>query len=313
MTEYLIDLRQLEIIRALDQFGSLSAVARHLGYSQPAISQQVQTLEARLKTPVVIRGRRGVELTEAGQVILRHSTAILDTLALAQEEVSAVAGLRSGLVRIVAFPSASATIVAATMADMTRLHPGVSFTLTEAEPPKALELLESGQCDIAVVFRYGTDEILPSESFESFHLLDAEMRVAVPVSHPKANADFVALDDLWDSRWIAGCPDCSGHLVTACLQSGFTPDIAFETDDYVTLQTLAAHGLGVALLSDLALAAVSVKGLLVKALTKSDTQRVCALTTPGLSRVPAVQQTLKIMRQAASSLAKDRDEKAKSS
>src|SRR5690606_24737191 len=100
----MIETRHLLLIRALVEHGSLSGAARALGYSQPAVSQQVQLLEARLRTPLVIRERRGVTLTEAGEVLLRHSAEVLDTLSLAEAEIAAVAGLRAGRVRVAAFP-----------------------------------------------------------------------------------------------------------------------------------------------------------------------------------------------------------------
>lgn len=296
-----MEVRQFELVRALAEHGSLSAVARVLGYSQPAISQQVRLLETQLGTPLVIRGQRGVELTEAGKVLLRHSGSILDTVSLAQAEVAAVAGLRTGRVRIAAFPS-STPIVADAMAQMTKRYPGVTFTLSEAEPPRALELLESGQCDIAVTFRYSTESAIDPEGFSIVPLFRSEVRVALPGDHPNAEDETVSLAELWDSRWIAGCQDCRGHLVSACTAAGFTPDIAFETDDYVALQSLAALGLGVALLPDLALSAVHVGDLRIRSLTQPTYQYVSAVSTPGLSRVPGVSQTLTALKRAAASL-----------
>ena len=56
-------------------------------------------------------------------------------------------------------------------------------------------------------------------------------------------------------RWIAGCDRCRVHLITQCSLAGFSPKIAFTTDDYVAVQALVAAGLGVATLPDLALRA----------------------------------------------------------
>lgn len=217
---------------------------------------------------------------------------------------SCPAGLRTGRVRIAAFPS-SAPIVADAMAHMTRAYPGVTFTLSEAEPPRALELLESGACDIAVVFRYSTeDPLTQNDELMVTPLLRSEVRIALPEDHALARAPEVSLRDLRDLRWIAGCEECRGHLLNACERVGFVPDIAFETDDYVALQRLAALGLGVALLPDLALAAVQIDNLCVRSLSDTTFQHVAAVTTPGLIRVPGVQQTLRAMTSSALRLAK---------
>src|SRR5690625_5609525 len=145
MSRLQIDTKHLELVRALAENGSLSGAARALNFSQPAISQQVQALEARLKTEIIVRGRRGVKLTEAGEILLRHGSTVLDTLMLAEAELAAAAGRRASNIRVTAFPSAAATILATAMAQMTKQNPKATFTLIEAEPPEASELLEIGR------------------------------------------------------------------------------------------------------------------------------------------------------------------------
>ena len=82
------------------------------------------------------------------------------------------------------------------------------------------------------------------------------MLLVVPTGHPLgAKAGDVDLVDAADQRWIAGCPRCRTHLVTAAANQGFRPDIRHSTDDYVVTQTLVVAGLGVALLPALALEA----------------------------------------------------------
>jgi DNA-binding transcriptional LysR family regulator len=237
-------------------------------------------------------------------VLLGHANSVLDTLARAETEVAAVAGLRAGRVRIAAFPSAAATVVVAAMTAMTQDYPGVTFTLTEAEPPKAIDLLERGECDIAVVFRYSTDDDLDSRlGLVSEPLLEEAIQVALPDWHPGSSSDGVAMRDLWDSRWIAGCPDCRGHLVKACEEAGFSPDIAFETDDYVTLQNLARRGLGAALLPDLVRVAARVEGMTARPLNPAQMRYVTALSTDALTRVAGVRQTLNALGEVARAIA----------
>ena len=66
---------------------------------------------------------------------------------------------------------------------------------------------------------------------------------------------FADLGRYTGRRWIAGCDRCRVHLITQCSLAGFSPKIAFTTDDYVAVQALVAAGLGVATLPDLALRA----------------------------------------------------------
>lgn len=299
MARLQIDTKHLELVRALAEHGSLTGAAEALNFSQPAISQQVRSLEARLKTEIIVRERRGVVLTEAGEILLRHSSSVLDTLMLAEAELAAAAGRRASNIRVTAFPSAAATIVATAMANMTQHNPDASFTLIEAEPPEALELLERGECDIAVVFRYSTDASEANDALKWIPLLEEGVHVAIPGNHPSINEAEIDLRTLRNSPWIAGCPDCRGHLTQACKEAGFVPEIAFETHDYVALQNLAARGLGVALLPDLVLDAVQVDGLHVRPLEKPTTRTVSAVSTHGLARLPGVHKTLEYLEEAA--------------
>jgi len=305
----MIEIKHLRLLEALSVHRSMSAAARELGYSQSAVTQQIQLLESQLGTPLVVRSRAGVQLTDAGEVLVRHGAGVLASIKLAEAEVDAVAGLRSGRVRITCFPSAAATILPRALGSVSKEHPGLSFTLTESEPPSAIEALRSGECDIAIVYEHVTDGIVDEKQFTlqagevATKLIDEHVHVAMPLDHPAAGERSVTMADLQESRWIAGCPECRGHLVGAGAQAGFAPDIAFETDDYIALQGLAAAGLGVALVSDLMLAATRREpNLLLKRLSPESVRVISAVSTESLLRVPGVQQTVLALQAVAAEI-----------
>src|SRR3954451_21257555 len=184
----MIDAAGLRVMRAIADEGSFTGAALSLGYSQPAISQMVRRLEQRTGTVLVERVGRNVRLTEAGQVLARHATPVLAALDAAEEEVAAIARLRSGRVRLMAFPSASATLVPRALSLVKQRFPEVNITFTEAEPPESLAALKAGECDLAVAFAYeGTDLGRGEEDLDQFvitTLLDDEVRLAVPEGHP---------------------------------------------------------------------------------------------------------------------------------
>ncbi|NED87724.1 LysR family transcriptional regulator, partial [Streptomyces sp. SID11233] len=124
--------------------------------TQPAVSQQMKALEGAAGTPLLVRTGREMRLTEAGEALSRHASGILAGLTAAEEEVAAIAGLRAGRVRLVSFPSGSSSLVPSALAALRRDHPGTRVSLEEAEPPRSVELLRDGECDIALAFRYGT-------------------------------------------------------------------------------------------------------------------------------------------------------------
>lgn len=290
-------------MRAIADEGSFTAAALSLGYSQPAISQMVRRLETRTGTTLVERIGRSVRLTEAGAVLARHAGPVLSALDAAEEEVAAIAGLRSGRVRLMAFPSASATLVPKALAKVKAEHPGVSITFSEAEPRESLAALRAGECDLAVAFVYeGTDLGRGEEDLEAFvttPLLDDEVLLAVPRTHELAHAKNVDMASLKDETWIAGCPRCRGHLLQLASAAGYVPDIAYETEDYVAVMGLIAEGLGVAVIPDLILKTVHHEDVSALPMTPASRRHIVAVTTPDLQRVPAVKATLDALVESA--------------
>ncbi|MFF2043235.1 LysR family transcriptional regulator [Kitasatospora sp. NPDC058170] len=339
----MIEARHLRVLRAVARTGSFSAAARELGCTQPAISQQMKALEKSVDTPLVVRSGRGMQLSEAGRVLLKHATGILAGLSAAEEEVAAIAGLRAGRVRLVSFPTASSTLVPPAVARLRDSHPGVRVSLVEAEPPESLAMLRGGECEVALAFRYphtpggapapapahGTPREARAEAnLEAQQLsavtdwsdlvvtplLDDPLIGLLPAAHPLAGrgaagggsgaaAEPVELAELAGEQWIAGCPQCRGHLVELCAGAGFEPRIDFATDDYPAVVGLVAAGLGVAVLPGLALESVRPDGVsAVPVRTASGApavRQVVALTLPDLAEVPAVALMLERLAGAA--------------
>lgn len=320
----MIEARHLRVLRSVARTGSFSAAARELGCTQPAVSQQMKALEKSVATPLVARSGKGMQLTEAGQVLVKHANGILSGLSAAEEEVAAITGLRAGRVRLVSFPTASSTLVPPAVARLRGARPGVRVSLVEAEPPESLAMLRGGECEVALAFRYpdsrgggapqpapqttarearaeATLEAAASQAANDWSdlvvrpLLDDPLIGLLPTGHPLAARDEsrpVDLAELAAEQWIAGCPQCRGHLVELCAAAGFEPRIDFATDDYPAVVGLVAAGLGVAVLPGLALEALRHAGVAavpVRAASGAPAVRqVVALTLPDLAEVPAV-------------------------
>ncbi|KIF06557.1 LysR family transcriptional regulator [Streptomyces sp. NPDC096136] len=297
----MIEARHLRILRAVAGTGSFSAAARELGCTQPAVSQQMKALEQSAGTPLLVRTGREMRLTQAGEALVRHAAGILAGLTAAEEEVAAIAGLRAGRVRLVSFPSGSSTLVPTALAAMRAEHPGTRISLVEAEPPRSVEMLREGDCDLALAFRYaGASAVAEWEDLVVTPLLTDRLVGLVPEAHPLAGAGRVGMAELADEPWIAGCPRCRRHLVEVCEGAGFTPRIDFATDDYPAVVGLVGAGLGVAVLPELAVESVRAKGVSTLAVEPAVEREVVALTLPDLARVPAVAATLgELVRAAA--------------
>ncbi len=291
----MLDLHRLNVLRAVAREGSFSAAARALDYTQPAISHHIHRLEAEVGTPLLVRTPTRIWLTEAGEALVRHAELATVQLAIAEDELAALTNLRSGRVRVAAFPSASATLVPRAARELRNGGGEISLSLTEAEPPEALELLHDGAVDLIVGFDYAESPLPQAPGFDLEPLLEDDVWMVLPAAAhaPQAIGEYA------DSTWIAGCQRCRSHLLALAQGAGFEPRIAFATDDAITVQALVAAGLGVALLPSLALAAATRDDIVYAPLAPGSRRRIVTVLPASPTHAPAVGAMLTALRTAA--------------
>jgi DNA-binding transcriptional LysR family regulator len=264
----MLDVTRLRVLVAVARYGSVTAAARALNYAQPSVSHHLARLEAETGTKLIQRAGRGIRLTDAGRLLAERGAEVIGRLDAAENELAAYTGLRAGRLRLAAFPSALGTIVPAAAALLREQQPGVDLRLTEAEPPEALRMLRAGYVDVALVFRYA-EETPGSEDEDNGIDLAEGLRERVLLTEPVhlvtsahgAAEPPAELAGYARHRWIAGCDRCRASLLRQCALAGFTPKIAFTTDDYIAVQALVAADLGVAILPALCLRAARHPGI----------------------------------------------------
>lgn len=293
-----IDARRTLIFREVARAGSISAAARTLGWTQPAVSQHLAHLEREAGGPLLLRGPGGVTLTEAGAALLRRANAVATELHAATEELAALTQLRAGRVRLIAFPSAAATLVPEAIGALANLRPEVEVGLQEAEPPEALAAVTSGDADLALVFGYDGPPV-DLGTLVWRRLLDEPVHLVVPPgSRLPVRRGLVAFAS---ADWIAGCTRCRTHLVDCCTQAGFTPTIRHTTDDYVVVQNLVARDLGVTVLPASALSAYRHPDVRVVSMPSLGRRHIGVAHRPGAETVPATAALLEQVALVASS------------
>lgn len=255
-----IDSTELRILHTLAVTGSLTATAASLGLSQPAVSQRIKRVETRLAVPLIERSGRGIRLTTAGNILAEHGRTVVSEIDAALAAIDDLRGERAGTLRMVGFPSASATIVPSIMRQLAVEAPDVALQYREAEPPAATEMLRDGEVDCALIFDYeGAAELPAGSAFlplwrEEVRLVVSEDRAA-QAGCAVGSAQGAHLGDFAEEHWIAGCEKCRGHLLAAARDAGFEPDIIQETDNVPAMLAMAAAGGAVTMVPGLALAA----------------------------------------------------------
>src|ERR1700761_4404059 len=177
----MLDVPRLAVLVAVARTGSVTAAARELHYAQPSVSHHLARLEVETGSRLIQRVGRGIRLTEAGRLLAERAEEILGRLAAAEAELATHTGLRTGRVRLAAFPSALGTFVPQAAATFAAAHPGVDLRFTEAEPPEALRLLRSGEVEVALIFDYSEDTAPDLDGLRHEVLLDEPTYLVVPV------------------------------------------------------------------------------------------------------------------------------------
>lgn len=286
----MLDLVRLRVLAAVARTGSVTAAAKDLHYSQPAVSHHLARLEAETGAALLQRVGRGVRLTPAGALLAERAAEIIGRVDAAAAELTAHIGLHAGTVRLAGFSSALSTLVPAAAGALAGTHPGLELDLTDSHPPEALRLLRAGAVDVAIIFRYA-ESAAEDTWIRLHHLLDdpTYLLAAAPPGTLLAHRD---------ARWVAGCERCRGHLVDLCAREGFAPRIAYSTDDMVVMQALVAAGLGVTTIPGLALRAHHAAGVEATQLPGS-TRQVYAATYGDPPDPPATTALLAALRRAA--------------
>jgi DNA-binding transcriptional LysR family regulator len=231
----MLEVRKLEMLVAVVDHGSFSIAAEQLHVSQPAISHAVTTLERQIGTPLLLRGRGGVTATEAGALLADHARTVLDRLSLAAEQLQQHRDHEHARVRVAAFGSALATVVPDTLHKLRRSQPDIRVEATEAPTPRQLQLVATGQVDLAIGYDdperpVACDELIRTDLFTEPLLL------ALPPGHRHAGRDSLTLPELADERWLT--PDPDHLLVRACHRAGFEPNIVATARDALAIRGL---------------------------------------------------------------------------
>lgn len=245
-----MELQDLRTFVAVVESGGFGRAADVLHLAQPAVSQQVKRLERRLGATVLRRTTRRVELTPAGEQLLRRARSILAEADRAEEEVRLIESGRAGRVALGFVGTATYDLMPQVARRVRRELPGVELDLHgEQLSPALVTALLAGQVDVVAIRDPDPDPALRVRRLRS------ELLVAVlPADHPGAAADEVALADLRDETFVT---HPSGHrsvmfaaVMDACRSAGFLPGEVVEVRETAALVAFVAAGTGVALVPE---------------------------------------------------------------
>ena len=295
----MLDLRRLQVLRAVSEHGSFAAAAAELRYTPSAVSQQIAALEREAGAVLVERGARGARLTQAGAVLDRHAQVVLGQLAAARAELDDLARVRGGTLRLSAFESAWTALVPAAVSAYREQFPDVELQLAEADPVDAVAGVRGGAADLALVFEPNGAGDLAGLDREV--VCEDPLWAVLPAGHRLAGEPRIALADLRDDAWVAPTAFCAQIVRRACAHAGFDPDIVFSSADYGAVQGFVAAGAGVALVPALALTGSA--RVVARPLEGDEpTRTIAAVTAPEGPRPVSAEAMVDVLRDAAARL-----------
>lgn len=243
-------LRQLRYFTALARHRHFGRAAEECAVSQPALSVQVQDLEAGLNTVLVERTRGQIELTQDGHEIARRASRILAEVAELEDHARHGSRLLTGPLRLGVIPSIAPYLLPAALPCLQQQHPALDLQLRESQTAVLVGELQRGALDVLVL----SLPLQPPE-LETMALFDDRFLLAVPAAHPLAAAADGAARLLAQERLLlleeGHC--LRDQALSYCQQAERGATSSFGASSLSTIIQMVANGLGITLLPELSL------------------------------------------------------------
>lgn len=240
-----LNLRHLRAWTTVVEEGSITAGAKRLGVSQPALSQQLRALEVFFGSKLLERLPRGIKPTPLGRALLAEARATLSTSERLIRNAMNAADLEGGILEIAILPTLVEAIMIEPVSQWQAKHPRVSIRIKEfALQTEMVEEVAMGFGDLAI----GVNP--PNWTGDSIPLGWDQFVVVFPPNDPlNRDKSAVDLNDLRDRNWVlfSNSNGLSDYVSAACATAGFRPREAVRTSQVMVAMQLAMAGLGVAL------------------------------------------------------------------
>lgn len=170
--------------------GSMRAASEELNVASSAVSRQIQKLEHELGVELFERLPKGLRLTKAGAVALKHARATLDEFDMLKSELAAMSGNKSGLVRIASLDSLFVDFLPRQIIAFHKRHPGVDFRIQSGVHARIASLVAEGEADIGITF-----DLAHPEDTRFIHDIPMPLMAMVAADHPLAKRSAVTISE----------------------------------------------------------------------------------------------------------------------
>jgi DNA-binding transcriptional LysR family regulator len=243
--QFPFDLRHLVCFREVARRLHFRKAAEALAVAQPALSRTIAQLESSLGTTLLSRTQRRVELTPAGRLLLERIEPLLRGLAGIQADLTALAGGRTGHLKVAFTGLAMATVLPGILRRFAASHPGVRVELNESPTASQLRALDDGEIDCG----FFHPEPSQPPGYQTRMLLRERNGVLLPAAHPRAQGRSpISLRELASTPFVlfprGNNPGFYDRIMAAFAASDIAPEIAEEVWPRANAVGLVRAGLG---------------------------------------------------------------------
>lgn len=229
------------------ELGSFTKAADVLGYTQPAMSQMISSLEKELSIKLLYRSRYGIRLTIEGEKIYPSIQSTIAQYQSMQEIAREIRGLDTGTIRIGTISSISSHWLPDLIKKFCNIYPNVQFVLHQGDYTSIPEWVRNGEAD----FGFVNPDAVPQ--MKTTFIKKGEHRAIVPLDHPLASAPYVMLADLIHDPFLLLEEGALSEPLEAFHQAGLEPSVRLCLHDDYSILSMIEAGLGISILPELVL------------------------------------------------------------
>jgi DNA-binding transcriptional LysR family regulator len=296
------DPTRLTALVAVSEAGSITRAAQRLGYTVPALSQQLAKLEREAGTALLVRHHRGTRLTGAGEVLVATARRVLDEMERARHELARLTGLSGGRLRLGTFTTAGMHLLPPALTAFRRAHPDVELAVSAYEPPYGIEAVAAGEVDLALTHTYTPAPpaaALPASVRQEPVLVEELVLVTAPGQELSAGSARLPLGELAGRPLISMAPEHPARqgVESALARAGARSSVLVGTPSYALVCALVSAGLGVAVVPEM-VARTSATPLGTRRLDPGDLRRTISVVWRGGETGAAVDEFRALLRGA---------------
>ncbi len=240
MERYIALLKVIEI-------GSFTKAAERLGYTQPALSQMIASLEKELSIKILHRSRYGIRLTPEGERLYPSiQSAVLQYEAM-RRTADEIRGLSSGVVRIGTVSSVSCHWLPGIIRAFWQEHPNIQIVLHQGDYTSIPEWVRTGAVDFGFVNPHAV------KGMETTVIKSGEFRAVLLKNHPLAGKKSLVLEDFAEEPFLLLEEGAYSEPMEAFRAAGIAPNIRLRVHDDYSILSMVEQGLGVSILTELVL------------------------------------------------------------